>query len=88
MKKLLLILICCFTVSCAKEPIEKYCGGIVVHKSNPPIGAYFNLKYNGGLTGRIYLYEIDYKKYEIGDTIKCSTTDSIAYRKQFIAKEN
>ena len=66
--------------SCAtKEPVEKYCGGVIVYKGDAPVGNWFEIKYNGKITGRVYLYKLDYDKYDVGDTIKCSSADSLLY---------
>lgn len=70
-------------MSCDKQPIEKYCSGIIIdkYKNNSHSSTWIDIKYNGNIINNIYLYNVDYDKYEIGDTIKCSTADSILYRK-------
>ena len=70
----------CVTPSCAtKEPIERYCGGVVVYKGSARVGDWFEFKYSGKLTGRVYLHKIDFEKYSVGDTINCTKADSLTY---------
>jgi len=76
---LYLVLACVLSSCGTKEPIERYCGGVIVYKGDAPIGDWFELKYDGELTGRIYLHKIDFEKYSIGDTIKCTKADSLTY---------
>jgi len=75
MKKLIktitVLAICFMCVSCAVEdPHTEYSGCQVVLKESAPISMWFRLRSNGGITGRVYVMEIDWNAYEVGDTIK------------------
>ena len=60
--------------SCVPEPIENHKGDIVYQKENPPAGMRFELKYKNK-DGKydfktVYVLELDWNKYNVGDTIK------------------
>lgn len=72
MKKLLMLITILCLSSCItgrEEPIENYYGAIIVKKDSAPIGSWFKLKYNGRITGRVYVCRFDHNKYREGDTI-------------------
>jgi hypothetical protein len=60
--------------SCNPEPIENHKGSIVYQKQNLPAGMRFELKYkdkDGKYDFRtVYVLELDWNKYSVGDTIK------------------
>lgn len=60
--------------SCTPEPIENHKGSIVYEKQNPPAGMRFELKYKDKDSTYdfkiVYVLELDWNKYQIGDTIK------------------
>ena len=61
-------------ISCTPEPIENYKGSIVYKKENPPAGMRFELKYKYKESKydfkTVYVLELDWNKYQVGDTIK------------------
>lgn len=78
-KLLIFVFIATFVASCSPEPIEKYCGGIVIAKYvNRKV---FVLKYKGKIID-VLLYEYDYNRYKEGDTIKCSEEDEKLYQEK------
>lgn len=60
--------------SCTPEPIENHKGSIVYKKENPPAGMRFELKYKDKDSKydfkTVYVLELDWNKYKVGDTIK------------------
>ena len=60
--------------SCTPEPIENHKGSIVYKKVNPPAGMMFELKYKDKDSKydfkTVYVLELDWNKYQVGDTIK------------------
>jgi hypothetical protein len=59
--------------SCSSEPIENHTGGIVYAKESPPAGKRFVLKYKADKKykfKRVYVLDLDFNKYNVGDTIK------------------
>ena len=60
--------------SCTPEPVENYKGSIVYKKENPPAGMMFELKYKDKDSKydfkSVYVLELDWNKYKVGDTIK------------------
>ena len=63
-----------FLTACAPEPIENYKGGIIYQKENPPVGDRFRVKYKDSDSTyafkTVYVLEMDWNKYSVGDTIK------------------
>lgn len=60
--------------SCTPDPIENHKGSIVYKKENPPAGMRFELKYKDKDSKydfkTVYVLELDWNKYKVGDTIK------------------
>ena len=60
--------------SCTPEPIENHKGSIVYKKENQPAGMMFELKYKDKDSKydfkTVYVLELDWNKYKVGDTIK------------------
>lgn len=59
--------------SCTMQPIDNYGGAIIHKKDAPPVGERFILQINtkdGSALKTVYVSEYDYKRYEVGDTIK------------------
>ena len=60
--------------SCTPEPVENYKGSIVYKKENSPDGMVFVLKYKDKDSKydfkTVYVLELDWNKYKVGDTIK------------------
>ena len=87
MKKLLIFLIVALSFTACNNdtpvPIENYCDGIVMEKRNSGwhYKCYVDLKYNGIIIEGVKIYEIDYEKYSIGDTIKCTLETKKLYTK-------
>ena len=61
-------------ISCTPEPIENHKDCIIYEKQNKTSGMRFSLKYknkNGKYYfKRVYVLELDWNKYNVGDTIK------------------
>lgn len=74
MRKLIIFIMAIGLYSCTGESIYKYKDSQIVDKSEVAIGKFIKVRSKDGLSisGRIYLYDIDWKKYNIGDTIKLS----------------
>ena len=60
--------------SCTPDSIENHKGSIVYKKENPPAGMRFELKYKDKDSKydfkTVYVLELDWNKYKVGDTIK------------------
>ena len=60
--------------SCTPEPVENYKGSIVYKKVYPPAGMMLELKYKDKDSKydfkSVYVLELDWNKYKVGDTIK------------------
>ena len=64
--------------SCTIEPLDNYKGAVVYLKQNPPAGMRVVLKIEGTTDALkpyhyfivVYVHELDYKRFEVGDTIK------------------
>ena len=72
-RNLLYILLAVGFFSCTMQPIDNYGGAIVHKKDAPPAGERFMLQINtkdGSMLRTVYVSEFDYKRYEVGDTIK------------------
>lgn len=76
MRKLLLVILCLFFImSCSEiDPIENHKGGVVYEKRTHNIYPQMLIKYKTKNSVYKYKYvcvsEIDFKKYQILDTIK------------------
>ncbi len=56
-------------LGCTKQPIDKYCGGVVYSKN--PLWMRDTIRKNDKFH-KVVLYRLDYDKYNVGDTIQCS----------------
>ena len=60
--------------SCNPEPIENHKGGVIYKKENPPVGMRFEVKYKDKDSKydfkTVYVLELDWNKYQVGNTIK------------------
>ena len=67
-------LYCLFLTSCNPEPIENHKGGVIYKKENPPVGMRFEVKYKDKDSKydfkTVYVLELDWNKYQVGNTIK------------------
>jgi hypothetical protein len=70
MRKILLILIITTLISCSKQKLDDYDGYVVYEVSNFGVweGPSFCL-IKGDHEKRVYVYQLDYFKYRVGDTI-------------------
>ncbi|MDO6808110.1 hypothetical protein Q4603_05805 [Zobellia galactanivorans] len=60
--------------SCApvENPYLNYCEMQIVDKESTATGRWFRFRTDEGITDRVYVLEIDYDAYEVGDYLNCN----------------
>jgi hypothetical protein len=53
------------------QDICQYHGYQVVAKDNPPAGGWYKVRMDGKISDRIWLVDMDYNRWMVGDTIVC-----------------
>lgn len=65
------LLLSAVLTSCTEQDVCNYNGNQIIEKAEAPVGKWFRFRKDGEITGRVYVVEYDWNKYNVGDTLYC-----------------
>jgi hypothetical protein len=68
---LIYMLLSVILISCSEKDVCNYNGYQIVVKSDALVGKFFRFRKDGIITGRVYVVEYDWNRYNVGDTLYC-----------------